>query len=70
MEDPLSTRRRGPAPGSPPARRGRPRNPTVRWEKIALIREQIARGTYDTPDKWEKMLDRLLRDVRRSPKPR
>jgi anti-sigma28 factor (negative regulator of flagellin synthesis) len=35
----------------------------VRWAKIAAIRKAIARGTYDTQDKWEKMLDRLLRDL-------
>ena len=44
-----------------PSRRLRPRS--VRWAKIAAIRKAIARGTYDTEDKWEKMLARLLRDL-------
>jgi anti-sigma28 factor (negative regulator of flagellin synthesis) len=36
-----------------------------RWRRIEEIRRQIARGTYDTPDKWDALLDRLLRDLRK-----
>jgi hypothetical protein len=46
-------------------RRKRPGN--VRWGRIRTIRDAIARGTYDTPDKWEALVDRLLRDLKASP---
>ncbi|MHC4777406.1 MAG: hypothetical protein ACYTFG_02385 [Planctomycetota bacterium] len=35
-----------------------------KWARIAAIRQSIARGTYDTREKWEKMLDRLLHDLK------
>lgn len=31
----------------------------VRTELVARVREQIAAGTYDTPERWEAALDRL-----------
>jgi hypothetical protein len=31
----------------------------LRWELIARVRQEIAEGVYDTPDKWEAALDRL-----------
>ena len=49
-------------PEKQPAR-SRKRGPDVRWDTIARVREEIARGSYDTPDKWEKILDRLLMAV-------
>jgi hypothetical protein len=33
----------------------------VRLELVARVRQEIAAGTYDTPDKWEAALDRLCR---------
>jgi hypothetical protein len=41
----------------PPAE---PPEPPFRAGLVAEIRSQIAAGTYDTPEKWEIALDRLL----------
>jgi hypothetical protein len=35
-------------------------NKTQRAELIERIRREIAAGTYDSPEKWEAALDRLL----------
>jgi hypothetical protein len=32
----------------------------IRTELVERVRREIAEGTYDTPEKWEKALDRLL----------
>jgi hypothetical protein len=32
----------------------------VRTELVQRIRREIAAGTYETPEKWEAALDRLL----------
>jgi hypothetical protein len=32
----------------------------MRLDLIERVRREIADGTYDTPEKWEKALDRLL----------
>jgi hypothetical protein len=32
----------------------------IRTELVERIRGDIAAGTYDTPEKWEEALDRLL----------
>jgi anti-sigma28 factor (negative regulator of flagellin synthesis) len=53
METPKPDAERGPGPPSP----------GERWKKIARLREEIRRGTYDDPAKWERILDRLLKDV-------
>jgi anti-sigma28 factor (negative regulator of flagellin synthesis) len=37
-----------------------PREPEIRVELVARVRREIAEGTYDTPEKWEIALDRLL----------
>lgn len=31
----------------------------MRVDLIARVRQEIADGTYDTPDRWEEALDRL-----------
>lgn len=31
----------------------------MRLDLIARVRQEIADGTYDTPDRWETALDRL-----------
>ena len=36
----------------------------IRWDRIAALREEIRRGAYDDPAKWEKILDRLAKDLR------
>ena len=42
-------------------RKKRPRdtNP-IRTELVERVRQEIAAGTYDTPEKWEAALDCLL----------
>jgi hypothetical protein len=40
---------------------GKPEEPEVRRDLVARIRREIATGTYETPEKWEIALDRLLR---------
>ncbi len=34
--------------------------PPFRADLVAEIRRQIAAGTYETPEKWEAALDRML----------
>ena len=38
----------------------RPRDPHVRWELVERVRREIAEGTYETPEKSEIALARLL----------
>jgi hypothetical protein len=33
----------------------------VRWDLVARVRREIAAGTYETPEKWQAALGRLLR---------
>jgi hypothetical protein len=35
-------------------------DPPIRTDLVQRIRRVIAAGTYDTPEKWEVALDRLL----------
>jgi negative regulator of flagellin synthesis FlgM len=37
--------------------------PEIRHERVAEIRQQIAAGTYETPEKLEVALDRLLDEL-------
>jgi hypothetical protein len=37
-------------------RRERP----IRWELVDRVRQEIADGTYETPEKWDVALDRLM----------
>ena len=37
--------------------------PEVRQEQVDAIREQIAAGTYETPEKLDKAVDRLLDEI-------
>jgi hypothetical protein len=39
------------------------RLPDVRQDKIDAVRDQIARGAYETPDKLEKAIVNLLREL-------
>ena len=41
-------------------------DPNVRAERLAEIRTAIANGTYETPEKLEAAVARLLDDVRRA----
>jgi hypothetical protein len=34
-------------------------DPSFRADLVAKVRRQIADGAYDTPERWEKALDRL-----------
>jgi hypothetical protein len=42
------------------------KNKPVRWELVERVREEIAEGIYDSPDKWELALDRLLEQLERA----
>jgi negative regulator of flagellin synthesis FlgM len=37
--------------------------PEIRAEKVQTIREALAQGTYDTPDKLDLALERLLDEI-------
>ena len=39
------------------------RLPDIRHEKVEAIRQQIAAGTYETPEKLEKAIDGLLGEL-------
>jgi hypothetical protein len=39
----------------------KPPDPPIRTELVDRIRREIQAGTYDTPEKWEAALDRMLR---------
>lgn len=43
------------------------RLPEIREEKVAEIRQAIASGVYETPDKLELAVERLLREIRGEP---
>jgi hypothetical protein len=47
----------------PPANERPAEDRPIRTELVERIRREIAEGTYDTPDKWEAALDRLLRRI-------
>lgn len=35
-------------------------DPDIRHDLVARVRREIAAGTYETPEKWDLALDRLL----------
>jgi negative regulator of flagellin synthesis FlgM len=39
------------------------RLPEIRYERVAEIRSQIAAGVYETPEKMEIAMDRLLDEL-------
>jgi hypothetical protein len=43
----------------------RTREPRIRWELVQRIRNEIAAGTYETPEKLEKAVERLLERLER-----
>jgi anti-sigma28 factor (negative regulator of flagellin synthesis) len=32
----------------------------IRWELVNRVRQEIADGTYETPERWDVALDRLM----------
>lgn len=38
---------------------------TVRWDLIRRVRREIARGSYETAEKWDVVLGKLLSEVHR-----
>lgn len=38
--------------------------PDIRMDKVIAVRQQIKAGTYETPDKIEVTVSRLLKDLR------
>ncbi|OAI48012.1 hypothetical protein AYO44_08120 [Planctomycetaceae bacterium SCGC AG-212-F19] len=49
----------GPA-ATPPVN---PADPDIRWDLVERIRREIAEGTYETEEKLEKALSRLLEEL-------
>jgi hypothetical protein len=41
----------------------RPRSSGIRADLVARVRAEIAAGTYDTPERWDKALDKLSRQL-------
>ncbi len=39
------------------------RLPEIRQDKVDAVKQQIAQGTYLTPEKLEKAIDNLLKDL-------
>lgn len=37
-----------------------PEDRPIRQELVERVRREIAAGSYETPEKWEKALERLL----------
>jgi len=35
----------------------------IRWDRVEAIRAEIARGTYETPEKLEIAIERLLDEI-------
>jgi hypothetical protein len=35
-------------------------DPHIRWDLVDRVRGEIANGDYETPEKWQAALDRLL----------
>ena len=75
LQGPVSQARQGSSPGAatpatPPTQRAtdmdhsgkqpRPRDPQIRHELVERVRREIAEGTYDTPEKMDIALERLL----------
>jgi len=53
-----------PANASPPdASPSSTPDPDIRSELVERIRREIAAGTYDTPEKWEIAVQRLLHET-------
>jgi hypothetical protein len=40
-----------------------PEESTIRWDLVQRVRREIAAGTYDTPEKMEIALSRLLEQL-------
>ena len=61
MAAPPDPSERGPpAPKKPRKKRRSADDPPIRTELVERVRREIAAGTYDTDEKWEAALDRLL----------
>jgi len=46
--------------GQTKSKNERPGKDGIRKELVARVKAEIAAGTYDTPEKWEAALDKLL----------
>ena len=75
---PRKAPRTDPSPRVPPARARKPADdetlsewirraqqlPPVRRELVERIKAEIAAGTYETPERLEAAIERLLKDIR------
>jgi hypothetical protein len=60
LEDPISRSNAWWATAGTPSLRGH-----IRLDLVERVRREIAEGTYDTPAKWEAVLDRLCDQLER-----
>jgi hypothetical protein len=44
----------------PPKKKRTKKSAPIRQDLVDRVKKEIAAGTYDTPEKWEATLDRLL----------
>ena len=45
---------------APPKKKRNKKPAAIRQDLVARVKKEIAAGAYDTPEKWEATLDRLL----------
>jgi len=64
-EDDRSGASHSTTPNHPEEASSSERGKTFRTELVERIRREIAEGEYETPEKWEKALQRLLRTIQR-----
>lgn len=50
-------------PRTPAPRARRADDPAIRFELVQRVRREIAAGEYDTPERFEAALERLLRRI-------
>jgi hypothetical protein len=53
----------GEPPCTPQLANSAPKEGEVRLDLVERIREEIAAGVYETPEKWEAALDQLARHL-------
>jgi hypothetical protein len=47
-----------------PRKRSKSASRDIRTDLVARVRQEIAAGTYDTPERWATALDGLARNLR------
>jgi hypothetical protein len=47
------------AASGPPTTDDEEKKTSIRWDLVRRIKEEIAQGAYDTPERWDAALERL-----------